>query len=351
MNNKRHFFTLILMLLFLFSLAFQVQASSKNLKALKVRVTRSRDGKDLKALPQLNLTCLLQGLYKASDPEDSIPANGDYAGHIELRNTPGGTHSNYRYYYVPLDKYGNTGDIDLGNITDGDYYIAIRQRNHLVVRTVDPFNFSADNTTIIDISDPESPYYAQTYGFEPLWPEPDGKFSLRAGDANGDGVVNASGDFVRWRNANGSTPDSPNWDIGADFNADEVINASGDFVLWRNNNGRSANTSIDPLDIEITSPQDGSYSNQTSITVSGTINDNNATVEVNGIAATISDGTFTAENVPLETEGDNLITATAQDGQTNEASHSITVTRDTETPQIEITTPEDGSIVVGYPES
>jgi len=59
------------------------------------------------------------------------------------------------------------------------------------------------------------------------------------------------------------------------------------------------------------------------ITVAGTINDNAATVDVNGVAATVASGQFTA-SVPLVT-GHNPITATARDALGNQSVKSIAV--------------------------
>ena len=60
------------------------------------------------------------------------------------------------------------------------------------------------------------------------------------------------------------------------------------------------------------------------ITVTGTMNDPSATVTVNGLAATVSGTTFTAQNVPLAL-GPNTLTATVRDSAGNTSSASITV--------------------------
>jgi hypothetical protein len=68
-----------------------------------------------------------------------------------------------------------------------------------------------------------------------------------------------------------------------------------------------------------------------SIAVEGTIDDSAAAVTVNGVAATITAGTFRAEGVLL-VEGLNVITATATDAAGNQSSRSISVTLDTVPP-------------------
>ena len=66
------------------------------------------------------------------------------------------------------------------------------------------------------------------------------------------------------------------------------------------------------------------------ILVTGTVDDPTASVIVNGIAATLSPGTFSA-NVPL-TEGPNTLTAVFTDPAGNSSSVSITVTLNTQPP-------------------
>jgi hypothetical protein len=82
-------------------------------------------------------------------------------------------------------------------------------------------------------------------------------------------------------------------------------------------------TQVPPLNITITSPQDGSVINTSPITVTGSVS-NNANVTVNGFPASVSDDTF---SVSIQAnEGQNTLTATANDRYGQTASHSITVT-------------------------
>jgi PKD repeat protein len=77
-----------------------------------------------------------------------------------------------------------------------------------------------------------------------------------------------------------------------------------------------------PLNVAITSPQDGALLNSSPITVTGNVT-NNAQVTVNGVQASVINGVFSA-SIPLN-EGTNTITATATDQYGQTASHSITV--------------------------
>ncbi len=79
------------------------------------------------------------------------------------------------------------------------------------------------------------------------------------------------------------------------------------------------------------------------ITVTGTVDDPQAVVTVNGTAATVSGGNFSA-SVTL-TEGNNTITATATDPAGNSASASVTVSLDTVPPVITISFPANGQVI------
>lgn len=79
------------------------------------------------------------------------------------------------------------------------------------------------------------------------------------------------------------------------------------------------------------------------VTVTGTLDDSQAAVAVNGTAATIaSSGTFSA--LVTLTEGANTITVTATDPAGNSASASIAVELDTVPPVVVITSPSDGHL-------
>ena len=51
--------------------------------------------------------------------------------------------------------------------------------------------------------------------------------------------------------------------------------------------------------VAIVSPVNGATVDSSPITVSGTVDDDTATVTVNGIGATVAGGTFTADAVPV----------------------------------------------------
>ena len=93
--------------------------------------------------------------------------------------------------------------------------------------------------------------------------------------------------------------------------------------------------------IAILSPASGLLTNQTPITVTGVVTGApTPVVTVNGVAAAVSDGAFTA-SVPL-VEGPNTLTATAANAF-GSASDAVFVVLDTIPPLVVITSPGDGA--------
>jgi hypothetical protein len=92
--------------------------------------------------------------------------------------------------------------------------------------------------------------------------------------------------------------------------------------------------------VTITSPATLGYFNISPTTVTGTVDEDTATVTVNGIAAPVAGGSFT---IPLPlAEGPNIITATATTSTGAAATASVEVTFDTNPPHVTITSPADG---------
>jgi subtilisin family serine protease len=108
----------------------------------------------------------------------------------------------------------------------------------------------------------------------------------------------------------------------------------------------STNVTLDTTvpSISITSPTNGTITNQTSISVSGTVSDNLNinNVTVNSHSTNINGNIFSVSGITLD-EGSNTITAQATDTAGNTKIASIAVTRDTTAPVITITSPIDGS--------
>ena len=103
---------------------------------------------------------------------------------------------------------------------------------------------------------------------------------------------------------------------------------------------------IIPPEVTITNPLDGTVFDISPITVSGAIDDDTASVEVNGIAGIVENGTFTATGVLL-VQGSNTLTAVATDPAGNEGTASVEVTfepADNIPPEVTITDPLDGAV-------
>jgi len=96
--------------------------------------------------------------------------------------------------------------------------------------------------------------------------------------------------------------------------------------------------------IAIQQPADGAITNATHVIVSGTYADANpVNITINGVVATLSPGTFSA-NVPLK-EGSNTLNAVAADPAGNQSTSSVAVARDTTAPVLTISQPAEGAVV------
>jgi hypothetical protein len=96
--------------------------------------------------------------------------------------------------------------------------------------------------------------------------------------------------------------------------------------------------------LTITSPAPLDLFSSPSITVSGTVDDPAANVSVNGVAASNSGGTFTAQGVILR-EGNNLVTATGINAGGGVGTASVNVVLDTTPPIVRIDSPSDKAIL------
>ena len=98
-----------------------------------------------------------------------------------------------------------------------------------------------------------------------------------------------------------------------------------------------------PPAITIASPIDGDVVLSRLVSVSGTVADAHlASVAVNGIAATVADGRFTAADIPVAA-GATAVTATATDTLGRSSSATVTVTLDTVPPGVTIDDPATGA--------
>ncbi|MBW8005851.1 MAG: hypothetical protein FVQ06_08725, partial [candidate division NC10 bacterium] len=163
-------------------------------------------------------------------------------------------------------------------------------------------------------------------------------------DLNNDGVVDHA-DLEIIKGSVGKRCGESGFNELADINHDCLVDLF-DLVFVARAFGQSGfpteEQDTTPPVVTITAPPDQSLLNATPIAVSGTVDDDTATITVNGIQATVSAGTFTAAGVPLQ-QGVNTLTATATDPAANVGTASIQVTLDTTAPQVTIASPVDGS--------
>ena len=85
------------------------------------------------------------------------------------------------------------------------------------------------------------------------------------------------------------------------------------------------------------------FAGSRTITVTGTIDDPEAAVMVNGDAATIANSSYSAP-ITLTAEGENTITVTATDKAGNNSTMSVTVSLDTVPPVLVISSPSSGQL-------
>jgi hypothetical protein len=133
-----------------------------------------------------------------------------------------------------LQRDGDIVDMDgvsplhFSNASSGNYYIAIRHRNHLGFRTNSAIALSGA-PAVLDFTDNS----IVTFGANALKQVTSGVYAMYAGDANLDGEVNAFDLNVFWKLQNSL--------LGyrkPDFNLDGEVNASDLNAHWKINNSR-----------------------------------------------------------------------------------------------------------------
>ncbi len=179
-------------------------------------------------------TCMLKNVFL----QGYYPSRSDTVI-VEFRPSAAVANATLRTRVVPVVA---TGDVEIVLNTPGSYYLVIAHRNHLPIVTSGAYNFSAGQTTTIDIAATNVIYTPA--GSQPaLYTNPgDGKRLLRGGDAaggvnSGNGIVNIA-DFGVFAQNNGKSCSSAGWDRRADFNGDCVVNIA-DFGIFALNNGRT----------------------------------------------------------------------------------------------------------------
>ncbi|MGB4959678.1 MAG: dockerin type I domain-containing protein, partial [Saprospiraceae bacterium] len=164
-----------------------------------------------------------------SDPNNAIV---DWI-YVELRDNSNPSTILYTRSAL-LQRDGDIVDMDgvsplhFSNAISGNYYIAIRHRNHLGFRTNSSIALSGF-PAVLDFTDNS----IVTFGTNALKQITPGVYAMYAGDANLDGEVNAFDLNALWKLQNSL--------LGyrkADFNLDGEVNAFDLNTLWKVNNSR-----------------------------------------------------------------------------------------------------------------
>lgn len=117
--------------------------------------------------------------------------------------------------------------VTFNNTTYGNYYLAVRHRNHLGIRTAAPISLGS-TVSMVNLTNNSVP----VHGNNPLkWIAPS-LAVMHGGDANSDGSVDAI-DSVIWGTQNGLFDD---YNLNADYNTDGSAD-SIDSIIWENANG------------------------------------------------------------------------------------------------------------------
>ena len=163
-------------------------------------------------------------------------------------------------------------------------------------------------------------------------------------DVNDDGTVNIL-DVSLTSSCLGADPATNLQCQTTDINRDGAVDPDDvDLVVARFGESGFPVADRTPPRIEVLSPGNLALTNLASITVSGSVDDANATVEVDGTPVALVGGTpptFSAE-VDLA-EGENTLSIVATDEAGNVATASVNVTRDSTPPRVTIDSPLDGS--------
>ncbi len=124
-----------------------------------------------------------------------------------------------------------TSNVKICEIFDDDYFVVLRYRNHLGIRSLNQYEISAKGVTSLDFTDP----LFQTYGTN-AQSQIGTIMALISGDANKDGQINAVDKNLYWRPQNGQPYNYLN--SKADFNLDGAVNAVDKNLYWRVNNSK-----------------------------------------------------------------------------------------------------------------
>jgi hypothetical protein len=153
---------------------------------------------------------------------------------VSLRNGISGSSTVVCTRAALLQADGDVVDMDgfspleFPNVPIDDYYVSIRHRNHLGMRTAGRIGLSSF-PVYLDFTNNTIPLY----GISPMNPIAPNLLTMNGGDANSDGSIDSS-DSAIWEIQNGSFD---NYTLNADYNLDGSVD-SIDSAIWELNNGK-----------------------------------------------------------------------------------------------------------------
>lgn len=118
-----------------------------------------------------------------------------------------------------------TGGVEFTNIPDGNYYVAVRTRNHLAVCSATDFSLSQTTNTTVDFTG------GVAFGTNAMRSYPGGEFALYEGDIDASGTINAADRSDAWNNRN-----TVGVYLQADSNLDGNCTATERSNIWNNRN-------------------------------------------------------------------------------------------------------------------
>ncbi|GAB4377042.1 MAG: hypothetical protein Kow0042_24160 [Calditrichia bacterium] len=201
--------------------------------------TMRTDLKDLNLLPLSQPYNRAPWHYYVNESVGSIPADVVDWVLIELRtrNEGAGWYATRTGF---IKKDGSVVDLDGTSPVSfqapvGDYFVALRHRNHLDIVTATTIRLSESPGMVYDFSSDMNLAYSG--GDDPMKQLKTGIFGMFAGDGNADGLVDSGDRNSVWLPQNGTV-----WDYHkySDFNLDGGIDAIDYNQFWLPNNGNAS---------------------------------------------------------------------------------------------------------------
>jgi len=168
--------------------------------------------------------------YTDARESDPVPAGVTDWVLVELRGADGTTVRSYRSFFLKsngslVDTDGSTVNCRMPGVGDGDYYIAIKHRNHLAVMSAAEQTLNHTSASLLDFSTGASQYSG---GDAKLLET--GVYGMYAGDTDVSGTIDASDRSATWNDRNQSGY------LDADCDLSGTVEANDRSITWNNRN-------------------------------------------------------------------------------------------------------------------